>query len=47
MVQVNTTGKKTTTATITQRYDPTRDRLICENDSIEGFYTRTFKRVGS
>lgn len=45
MIQVNTTGKTTTTATITQRYDAARDRIVSENDSVEGFYMRTFRRV--
>ena len=30
---------------ITQRYDAVNDKIISENDSPEGFYTRTFKRV--
>ena len=46
MHQRTTRGKTTTEATITQRYDPTLDRIVSENDSVEGFYTRTFKRVG-
>jgi hypothetical protein len=45
MHQRTTSGGKTTEAFITQRYDPQLDRIISENDSVEGFYTRTFKRV--
>ena len=37
-------GKTVTTAKITQRYDPDTDKIYSENDSIEGFYVRTFKR---
>ena len=37
-------GKTVTTAKITQRYDPATDKIYSENDSIEGFYVRTFKR---
>ena len=37
-------GKTVTTAKITQRYDPAADKIYSENDSIEGFYVRTFKR---
>eukprot|EP00900_Chrysochromulina_parva_P026250 jgi/Chrpa1/8259/Chrysochromulina_OHIO_Genome00015308-RA len=37
-------GKAVTTAKITQRYDPATDKIYSENDSIEGFYVRTFKR---
>ena len=44
MLQETTSGGKTTKATITQRYDAAQDRIISENDSVEGFYTRTFKR---
>ena len=32
-------------ATITQKYDAERDLIVSENDSVEGFYIRTFKRV--
>ena len=38
-------GKTVTTAKITQRYDPATDKIYSENDSIEGFYVRTFKRT--
>jgi len=44
MLQENTSGTKRTTSTIRQRYDAQRDCIVSENDSIEGFYTRTFKR---
>ena len=39
-------GKNTppTTATITQRYDPSSDRIYSHNDSIEGSYVRVLKR---
>ena len=47
MSQRTVSGGKETCATITQRYDAARDRIISENESVEGFYTRTFRRVGS
>lgn len=43
--QETRTGQTTTTATITQRYDAKSDTIISENESIEGFYTRTFARA--
>lgn len=45
MLQENISGHKKTSATITQKYDAANDKLISENSSVEGFYTRTFKRV--
>jgi len=45
MLQENTSGKNTTTSTITQKYDAVNDKIISENESKEGFYTRTFKRA--
>jgi len=42
--QATTSGSKTTRATITLKYQPQTDTLLSENDSVEGFYTRTFAR---
>ena len=38
-------GEETSRATITHKYDRARDLIISENDSVEGSYVRTFKRV--
>jgi len=45
MYQENVSGGKINKATITQKYDAERDLIVSENDSVEGFYIRTFKRV--
>jgi len=46
MEQTTYSGSKVaSTSKITQRYDAASDKMISENDSPEGFYTRTFKRV--
>ena len=44
-LETHRSGQKTTTATITQRYDPGTDRVYSHNESIEGKYMRVLKRV--
>ena len=39
-------GHPPTTATITQRYDAATDRIHSHNESVEGSYVRTLRRVG-
>ena len=45
LAQTTTSGKKTTTSTITLKYDELNDKIVSENDSAEGFYLRVFKRA--
>ena len=46
MDQTSYSGSKIASQSkITQRYDAASDKIISENDSPGGFYTRTFRRT--